>query len=466
MTFEDYPTKEVFTHVQNNVLRWGLKDHQMSIETQTRGGYLSWLTVAYDIVCSSSNDLEFPDLTEEQEQQLDQLHSLKRTRDGEDRRVHDDTGWPITRNKLERFVDGEKSRSTGLHKRQTPEIWVRCVIRDFLQEVGRLPEYFDEPGLESFFPALVLRDYFSTNPPRPTDLQVLDFSGTYIESKKEDGENRPRRLSFHLAPQERFYEVEESVSYEGKSSPKVITSLGWATLPPFGGMMVFLQDQDKDEQTHRLYFLHSYVCKQKSHLELRLLSYQGQESAMIQPDTSMTKAETKSVGFLKDLPKSFDKVTVSVKRLKKRTPRGEAAPKLEYDEIRELKESKMVGENVDIEFQHAVCAGDVQQVESLIDLVEDINRRIGGSGGTILHVIADEQLKDIFRIVRKRQDLNYLVKDNNGRLPSQLAMNSDEDVGLGTYLKRKEIQQARRDEIDYQRFAMGPASKPTPDTLS
>jgi len=109
----------------------------------------------------------------------------------------------------------------------------------------------------------------------------------------------------------------------------------------------------------------------------------------------------------------------------------------------------MAKANIDVEFQHAVCAGDLEKVEALIDSVEDINKPIGGSGGTILHVIADEQLKDIFNVVRKHPGLNYLVQDNSGWLPSQSAMNSDEDVGLGTFLLKKEHQQAKKQGKDF-----------------
>ena len=76
--------------------------------------------------------------------------------------------WSITGKKLDRFVDGEKSRSTGQRVRSTPEVWVRRVILGFLMEKGRLPVYFHAKGLDSLFPAFALVDYFAigNNPNR------------------------------------------------------------------------------------------------------------------------------------------------------------------------------------------------------------------------------------------------------------------------------------------------------------
>lgn len=459
MILDNYPTKDIFSHVHNNILRWALKDYQMSKETSTRGGYLSWLTIAYDIICSPSNDLDFPDLTEEQEQRLDQLHSLKKIQRGEDTRAHDDTGWPITRNKLERFVDGEKSRSTKFHKRQTPEVWLRCVIRDFLREQGRLPEYFHEPELEQLFPAFALVNYFLTGQQKPHEVLAVDFTGTYQGRKKAEEENRPRRLGLHLVPQGGFYEVEESSFYKIKSESKTVRGAGWAILLPFEGMLVFLQDKIGEMIVHRLYIAHSIGFNGNQLTELTLLPYQGQATSLVQFDQSVKKGSSKSLFFIKEMPDSFDRIPISVKGLKKRTPRGEAALKIDYDVDSSSREEKMSEKNIDGEFQCAAVAGELAKVEELIDSVVDINLPMGGAGGTVLHVIAECQLIDVFNVIRKRPDLNYLVKDNEGKLPSQWAMNSYEDVGLGTFLKRKEMQQARREGIDYRLFAMGTNSK-------
>ena len=130
--------------------------------------------------------------------------------------------------------------------------------------------------------------------------------------------------------------------------------------------------------------------------------------------------------------------------------RGEAALKLDYDEEYASKEVRMPGNNIDVEFLYAVCEGDLHTVEQLVDAVKDINLRVAGSGGMALHVVARYQLKDIFKILRTRSDLNYLARDNEGRLPSLIAMHTDDDVGLGTFLLKKEQEQARREEKDHE----------------
>ena len=109
MPVKEYSSEEIFTRVQNNILRWGLKDYQLSIETTTRGGFLSWATVASEMVCSESYDLVIAELPETEHLQP----SLANATIQQDARVDDEDRWTITGKKLDRFVDGEKSRSTG-----------------------------------------------------------------------------------------------------------------------------------------------------------------------------------------------------------------------------------------------------------------------------------------------------------------------------------------------------------------
>ena len=80
-----------------------------------------------------------------------------------------------------------------------------------------------------------------------------------------------------------------------------------------------------------------------------------------------------------------------------------------------------------------------------------------------MHVVAGYQLKDIFKILRTRSDLNYLAKDHEGRLPSQLAMNADDDVGLGTFLLKKEQEQARREGKDHENLSLYSLAVPPSD---
>lgn len=462
MLVKEYPSAEIFTRVQNNILRWGLKDYQLSIETTSRGGYLSWATVASEMVCTDSYDLIVAELPKAGNPE----HSLPKTKSQKNALVDDEDRWSITGKKLERFVDGEKSRSTGQRVRSTPDVWVRRVILGFLLGRGRLPAYFHVKGLDTYFPAFALLDHFSNGQKPNQCFNDRNFTGTYQGKTTTEGEARPKMLRLEKFPHQQFYEVEEHTLYRTESVPKEIETSGWAIIPSCDGLLMFLQDKDDLTVTHRLYLAHSIHYKQGQLKELMLLPYQGNLSNITQLDHSMKKSQTESLFFIKRMPDSFDRVPSSVKRSKRRTMRGEAALKLDCYENYASREERMPGKNVDVEFLYAVCEGDLHKVKQLIDAVKDINLRVSGSGGTALHVVAKYQLKDIFKILKTRSDLNYLVKDNEGRLPSQLAMNSDEDVALGTYLKRKEMQQARREGIDYLSLGMGPMAKPSPDSPS
>ena len=452
MPVREYHSEELFTRVQNNILRWGLKTYQWSIETNSRGGCLSWAAVAEEMVCSESYDLviaDYPEATKATQEQANKKFPKNTPRNEED-------CWSITGKKLERFVDGEKSRSTGQRVRSTPEVWVRRVILGFLLEKGRLPGYFHDQGLNDFFPAFALFDYFSTDSKPNQPFHESDLSGTYLGKTTTEEILRPRRLRLKKFPHQQFYEVEEHALYRMESEPKEMEASGWAIIPPGDGLLMFLQAREANMVTHRLYLAHSIHFKQGQLKELMFVPYQGHRSTLTQLDQSMKHRQEESLFFIKQMPDSFDSVPGSVKLLKKRTMRGEAALNLDYYEDYAPREVRMPEKNIDVEFLYAVCEGNLPKVKQLIATVKNINLRVDGSGGTALHVVANYQLTDIFKVLRTRSDLDYLVKDNKGRLPSQVAMNSEEDVGLGALLMKKEREQARREGRDLQHTPFSP----------
>lgn len=441
-------SEHIFSHAQNNILRWALKAYQMSAETATRGGYLSWATVASEIVCSDSYDRIVAEL--QGPENSGALPSDTRSK----RLVPlDDTDrWSITGKKLERFVDGEKSRSTGERTCSNPEAWVRRVIYGFLHENGRLPKYFHEKGLDSLSPAFALLDYLypGSEPGSSSTAMTHDWEGSFRAKVKIEGDLCHRRFRLEKVSRQHLYEV-EAWSVSGTSSvPKDIEMTGWAIVPPSNGLLIFLKDKAVTKTVMQCLFLaHSVSVRNGKVSQLRLGLYEFQMPSRAGFEQVSGKTPSESLCFLNALPVSFDRLPSPMKEFKIRRLRGEPALNLSYDDREDANAERMSEKSIDMEFLYAVCEGNLRKVKQLIDDVEDINIRVAGTGGSALHVVAKYQLKDIFKVLRQRTDLDYLARDHEGRLPSQLAMSSEENIGLGAFLIKMERQQARKKGVEY-----------------
>lgn len=80
---------------------------------------------------------------------------------------------------------------------------------------------------------------------------------------------------------------------------------------------------------------------------------------------------------------------------------------------------------------------------------------------TALHYIAAYRARPALRVILKSGKCDFLIRDGQGRLPSQLAREYGHDVAMARLLLIKEIQQAQAQGIDpgslYKRSARNPA---------
>ncbi|MGQ0556018.1 MAG: hypothetical protein ACT4PN_08765 [Nitrospiraceae bacterium] len=450
MKFPQNPNKEIFTSAQNEFLRRGLRKYQTSVQTANRGGYLSWARVASDIQLSQAYKSVVVELIKADEPELwlrGTNDEFVLTREMEEKA---EDRWPLLGKKLERFVDGEKSHSTGQRTRSIPEMWVRRVIYEFLLEQDVLPQNFHEKGEEDYSAAIALLNYFKTGT-NESAFQRQSFTGTYFARKKLDGDFRPKGLRFEPLPNHSLYQVEGWSSHQTESAPEDHTISGWAIVPPGDGLLLFLKVRKGQEQIRRVYITHSIQALNARVQEFMLGAYGAQGGQEL--SQSIIRDQGESMFFISRIPVSFDRVEKVVKVFRKRTMRGEPAFTLR-DPKENDREDGMPKRSLDTEFLIAVCEGNVSKVERLIPSVKNINVRVGGTEGTALHIIAKYQLIDVFKILRRRQDLNYLAKDNEGQLPSDVAMTAYNNVGLDLFLLRKERQQARREGIDYRAWAI------------
>jgi hypothetical protein len=87
----------------------------------------------------------------------------------------------------------------------------------------------------------------------------------------------------------------------------------------------------------------------------------------------------------------------------------------------------------------------------LASIIPNINARALVGGGTVLHLAARTLNRPAIKALIKRRDLDVLVLDSEGYLPSQRALEVDARSPIGHLLLRKEIAAARTQGLDYRR---------------
>ena len=112
----------------------------------------------------------------------------------------------------------------------------------------------------------------------------------------------------------------------------------------------------------------------------------------------------------------------------------------------------------------AVMAGRDEHVAELMDQGADVNVRHPRTGASALHIVAASSAGFVLDELVKSDKLDYLVKDRQGRFPSALAMEVADDVEMGEFLMRKEIEQAQQKGVDYRALLEGEVDvPPAPD---
>jgi hypothetical protein len=98
----------------------------------------------------------------------------------------------------------------------------------------------------------------------------------------------------------------------------------------------------------------------------------------------------------------------------------------------------------------------------LASIVPNINARNPDSGEAILHLAARTLNRPAIKALIKRHDLDMLVLDDEGCLPSQRALEADSRSAIGHLLLRREIAAAQARGLDYaQEIARLPITPPS-----
>tara|TARA_R110002110_G_scaffold415337_1_gene649287 strand:- start:22734 stop:23174 length:441 start_codon:yes stop_codon:yes gene_type:complete len=101
-------------------------------------------------------------------------------------------------------------------------------------------------------------------------------------------------------------------------------------------------------------------------------------------------------------------------------------------------------------FINAARMGELSSMQAWVEQGANVNATEPATGATALHLAAAMKARPIINWLAKCDGIDYLITDNEGRLPSALAFEVADDPAIGRYLAGKQAAQARERGIDLQ----------------
>lgn len=436
-----------------------------------------WLDVAEEIILSETNDFLFPDESPEDEKRLDEVHHIDL--EGEDSREKQDLSWPIQSQDLRRFVDGVLDKTTGERKLKGLHRIKLKALCAFLQEKKYLSSNFLNIDKEEFLYAAAysMSDYLGWPEAVQSELDPILFNGDYRHITETENPIQERNLAILSSPDAPFFLINEYISYIHKITRKKMRKeifFGWAILLNDGGLLIFLKRtidlKKKDYQSND----HIYSLQQiktsldgVSFLGLSPLptvkSFPRENLEEITPDSNDINSLHFHRNFGEVCPQDEkdDRIKDGREKDEGHQPLSFQSSGLLLDNLKQFHE-KAVGGEIQAEkvgklnddklnetFLHACFMGEFLQVAEHIKSGADVNYRDPEMGLRALHLVAASCAELALKELIKAENLQYLVFDNENRLPSQLAWETGEDPVIGTFLQKKEMAEARALGLDY-----------------
>lgn len=94
--------------------------------------------------------------------------------------------------------------------------------------------------------------------------------------------------------------------------------------------------------------------------------------------------------------------------------------------------------------QRAIEAGDGERLLRIIAEGGDVNARSSMTKASLLHLAAANSARKCLAVLARTRKCDYLVRDDNGCLPSEIAIIHSGDIKVGTFLARMEARQRVR----------------------
>ncbi len=111
-------------------------------------------------------------------------------------------------------------------------------------------------------------------------------------------------------------------------------------------------------------------------------------------------------------------------------------------------------------FLQAAQTGDHREVRALLDRGADVNFRHPRTRATALHLSAACGARAVIDELGKEKNIEYLVVDGKGRLPSSRAFEIAGNALLGEFLMKQEIATATENELDFRAILTGEVPPP------
>jgi len=100
-------------------------------------------------------------------------------------------------------------------------------------------------------------------------------------------------------------------------------------------------------------------------------------------------------------------------------------------------------------FFQAVRVGDMKVLQNeYANAGANVNIQLPGTKASALHYAAGTRSRQVLLWLGQFKELDYLLQDREGRLPSAVAYEVADDPVIGCYLTKKENEQARARGID------------------
>lgn len=116
---------------------------------------------------------------------------------------------------------------------------------------------------------------------------------------------------------------------------------------------------------------------------------------------------------------------------------------------------KMGTEDINEKLLKAAESGNPHRFLDLIEQGADVNYRDPSNGATALHIAAANSAILVIDKLLQHKDINFLVQDKMGRLPSALAIEVAQDSEISELLMEREIHQAKELGVDYRSYLVG-----------
>lgn len=103
------------------------------------------------------------------------------------------------------------------------------------------------------------------------------------------------------------------------------------------------------------------------------------------------------------------------------------------------------------EFIEAVEHGNAEKVKAILEAGFPVNFQEPATGQTALHIAAASQAREVVRILLETGQCDLLLRDNRGRLASEMAGVFGEDTAMAEDLRRRERAQGKEQGVKVTR---------------